>query len=917
MLIKQKWRTMMLKKTLLLTLIVSFFVSGVLLAKTVPKKVYGDFSNTVMSIDELEQPMQTTNGINFKNYIISGTVLGTSTFEFATAYFGRNIAVGIDNVVHTTWSTLGDPSNETYYCRSTDHGKTWSTPVEVQDGYYGYKPSIAVDPTDPTKVYIAYVGYQNQGQTRSVRVSASTDGGLTWGASAPIYGSVLDCNNPTILVDGRGWVHVGFDNYTDSYIYYNFSADGGQTWMPFPIVVTVGFSDDTFSANLAADQNHNIHILTGGGGTTGSWGDKGTYWTWLDMSYIVPGMTPLPQEVPPVELAPAGTGMPYPSMVFDSKNVGHLFYDNVATNVWRSVYYRTYQNGTWADPVEIPSINGGGNGGASCAIDAEDNLYLAFHDVIDGELGWAWEVWPVDIVTGTNISGEWKFVNVTADGQGVNQQYMDCASFVSSDSILHLIYVTGTAAPYSVVHEVGFPWPPEPTIGLNDLPDTYFANADFKIKATTGDIDGFVTGATIHVWKNGEKIVDGVAMTETVKNKYEYMLALNASVNDFIEYQGVALDNDGNIKLSLTMNFTVLAPQNPGADLLIVSNDGRIPEFWDTVLSSITTSEGDPYLYETWNVAEHGGIDASVTTFGWSTILLHGWNTSSIPTRDYEGNAYAAFLQSGTADAPKNLFLSSMDYFYANDEPGSPEELVFEAGDFAYDFLGVASGTSDPLQDADSVLIGTAGDPISGSFADMPLVLRPWATDEDGTAIANWIDWTAAIAYDNDIFIAESQGMGSGVKYDGGDFKTVFMPWMLCHLVQDTLVAAKNTAQPEAITLVNNILHWFGTNKDVSVDERAAVVVDKFELGQNYPNPFNPVTHIDYQLSQAANVEMVVFNSLGQKIKLLVNQKVAAGQHTISWDGTNDAGQLVASGTYFYKVVAGDFVKINKMVLLK
>lgn len=907
----------MLKKTLLLTLVLAFVVSGVVLAKGVPQKVYGDFSNAVMSVNELEQPVHTTNGIDFKNFIITGTVLGTSTENFATAYFGRNIAVGIDNVVHAVWSTDGDPSKETYYTRSTDHAKTWSAPVEVQDGYYGYKASVAVDPSDPKKVYIAYVGYQNQGQTRSIRVVASTDGGLTWGASVPIYGSVLDCNNPMILVDDRGWVHAGFDNYTDTYTRYNFSADGGKTWMAEPLVVTVGFSDDTFAASIAADKNNNIHVLTGGGGTAGSWGDKGTYWTWLDMSYIVPGMVPLPQEVPPIELAPAGTGMPYPSMVFDSKNVGHLFFDNTAVNIWRSVYYRKYENGTWADAVVIPAIQGGGNGGASCAVDAEDNLYVAFHDVLDGEVGWNWDVWPVDIVTGTNISGEWKYVNVTADGQGSNQQYMDCASFVGSDSILHVIYVTGTAAPFSVVHEVGFPWPPEPSIGMSDLPDTYAANGTFTIKAATGDIDGFVTGAAIHVWKNGEKIVDGTAMTEVEKNKYQYELALNANVDDLIEYQGVATDNDNNTKVSLVQSFKVLYPTYPGADLLVVSNDGRLPEFWDTVLAGATTADGQPYAYETWDVAEHGGIDASVTTFGWNTILLHGWVTSSIPTRDYEGNSFAEFLKLGTADAPKNLFLTSMDYFYANDEPASPEELAFEAGDFAYDFFGIASGTSDPAQNADSVLLGTAGDPISGSFADTPLVLRPWATDDEGNVVTNWIDWTAAIEYDNDIFIAESQGMGTGVKYDAGNFKTVFLPWMLCHLVQDTLVAPKNTAQPEAITLVNNVLQWFGTESRVSVENNGTVIADKFELGQNYPNPFNPVTHIDYQLSKAAGVELVVFNALGQKIKTLVNQKVAAGKHTISWDGTNDAGQLVATGTYFYKIVAGDFVQVNKMVLLK
>jgi len=905
----------MLRKVLLLTLILSLAFGSVLLAKRGPAKARSDLGPSAISIDQIERPfMESTNGVDFKKYVITGTVLGTSTLEFATAYFGRSIAVGRDGVVHAVWCTEGDPSNEVIYVRSVDHGKTWSEPAElVPSFYYHYKPSIAIDPNDPQKVYVAHVSYPDEGGTRTIYVSASTDEGLSWGDPVGVFGSVLDCNNPYIIVDYRGWVHVAFDNYTDSYTRYNYSADGGKTWLGEPMVATVGFADDTFAATLAIDYNNNVHVLTGGGGTFGSWGDKGVYWTWLDMSAVSPGDLPFPVELPPVELAPPGTGMPYPCMVFDSKNVGHLFYDNAASadetnNNWRSVYYRKYEGGTWLDPEHIPSLRGGGNGGTTCAIDQYDNLYVCFHDLLDGDAGWDWNVWPVDLVSGTNASGEWQFVNITGDGPDVNQQYADCADWVAEDSILHVIYTATAAAPHDIVYEVGYPWPPEPKCGVAGLPDTYNTSGPFTIRATTTDIDGEVVGCKIHVWQNDTKIVDGEEMTQVEKDNYEYILNITGSPGDKITYQGEARDNDEYTGISLIADFNVLAPENPDADILIVRDDGRASTFhqqlWDATLR--------PGSYETWDVDTHDGIDASVTMHGWNTILIHGWVISTVPTRGYEGDPFAEFLQAGTTDTPKNLLLASMDYFFGAGEPGSPEELAFEAGDFAYDFFGIASGTSDPGQDQDSLLLGTAGDPISDPFADTALELRPdLAQDDDGGAIANWIDWTGAIEYDNDIFIAANEGFGSGVKYDAGTFKTIHLPWMLCHLVKDTL----NTPQDEAVVLMNNIFTWFGTN--TAVDDQEVAVVTQYDLAQNYPNPFNPVTHIDYSVPKTVNVELTVYNSLGQKVKSLVNKKVAAGHHQVAWDGTNAAGQLVTSGTYFYQIKAGDFVKVNKMVFLK
>jgi len=90
-----------------------------------------------------------------------------------------------------------------------------------------------------------------------------------------------------------------------------------------------------------------------------------------------------------------------------------------------------------------------------------------------------------------------------------------------------------------------------------------------------------------------------------------------------------------------------------------------------------------------------------------------------------------------------------------------------------------------------------------------------------------------------------------------------------------------------------------------------------FALHQNYPNPFNPETNIAFDLPQRVDVSITIYNSLGQKVRTLVNESKPAGTHTIRWNGLNDGGTKVGSGVYIYFIKAGDFVQSKKMTLLK
>ena len=91
----------------------------------------------------------------------------------------------------------------------------------------------------------------------------------------------------------------------------------------------------------------------------------------------------------------------------------------------------------------------------------------------------------------------------------------------------------------------------------------------------------------------------------------------------------------------------------------------------------------------------------------------------------------------------------------------------------------------------------------------------------------------------------------------------------------------------------------------------------EFGLSQNNPNPFNPATAIRYTLAEESNVSLVVYNTPGQQVRVLTNNVEHAGQHAVLWDGRDEVGRTVATGTYIYRLVAGRNVATKKMVFAK
>lgn len=114
-------------------------------------------------------------------------------------------------------------------------------------------------------------------------------------------------------------------------------------------------------------------------------------------------------------------------------------------------------------------------------------------------------------------------------------------------------------------------------------------------------------------------------------------------------------------------------------------------------------------------------------------------------------------------------------------------------------------------------------------------------------------------------------------------------------------------------------LRWYANPGVTSaVDEKAeAAIPSVFHLAQNYPNPINPSTMIQYELPQASQVRLAIYNLLGERVRTLVDAKESVGVKQVKWDGRNEHGERVSSGVYLYRLEAGEYRMVRRLVLMK
>jgi hypothetical protein len=136
------------------------------------------------------------------------------------------------------------------------------------------------------------------------------------------------------------------------------------------------------------------------------------------------------------------------------------------------------------------------------------------------------------------------------------------------------------------------------------------------------------------------------------------------------------------------------------------------------------------------------------------------------------------------------------------------------------------------------------------------------------------------------------------------------------HYIRFSQNSGGHTARFAMDIMSDDYIFWSDTLEVPVIFDGLEETVDNipkvFSLNQNYPNPFNPTTNIEFAIPKSEFVTLKVYNILGEEVATLVSEKLAAGSYKYDWDASS-----LASGVYLYKLQAGAFQQIKKMVLLR
>lgn len=170
------------------------------------------------------------------------------------------------------------------------------------------------------------------------------------------------------------------------------------------------------------------------------------------------------------------------------------------------------------------------------------------------------------------------------------------------------------------------------------------------------------------------------------------------------------------------------------------------------------------------------------------------------------------------------------------------------------------------------------------------------------------IEWGSVFVNSLSIYLTTDDGRSWETVCDSLNVENGYYDWYLPNVTSDQCKIKIMTDEDNEI--YDESEQSFTITPVTGVDNKD--LPNEFNLEQNFPNPFNPSTKIRYALPVQAKVNLTVFNLLGQKVETIVDEMCPAGFHEVNWRANN-----YASGIYFYRLIAGDYVKTKKMIILK
>jgi hypothetical protein len=530
----------------------------------------------------------------------------------------------------------------------------------------------------------------------------------------------------------------------------------------------------------------------------------------------------------------------------------------------------------------------------AAAMDASGNFIIVWEDGRNGLLN-------QDIYAQRyNSSGIWQGTNVKVsdDVGSADQENASVAMASSGDFVITWIDYRSDSSLNVYGQRYGSSGAP---VGSNFMVNSPGGTVSWHAHGPTAAMDA--VGKFVIAWQDDRR--SSIYSTEIFAQRYDNTgspLGANFYVNDDLgndwqDFPAAAMDASGNFVITwrdfrdtALYGIEIYAQRYDnagtalGANFYVNSDFGKHPQYFPDV-----------------------AMDAS-----------HGF----VITWDDGRNAYTTWrdIYAQRYDA-SGLVLDTN--FRVNDDAGSasqhlPAVAMDGSGRFVIAWVDERNGGSD-IYAQRFTSSGTAQGPNFKVNDDAGPALQ-WAPDiameSSGNFVITWYDERGGNA---DVF---AQKYGSDGEPTGGNYLVPHAAY--ASLLQESPAVAANGSnicyawtdnrRAKGLDIFAKLADWEWSDVE---EEHQVNLPSSFQLSQNFPNPFNPTTRIAFSLPRSLNVRLEVFNLLGQKVKTLIDQHFSAGQHSVEWDGTDDSGDEVASGVYFYRIRAGDFSDARKMLILK
>ncbi len=389
---------------------------------------------------------------------------------------------------------------------------------------------------------------------------------------------------------------------------------------------------------------------------------------------------------------------------------------------------------------------------------------------------------------------------------------------------------------------------------------------------------------------------------------------LTANVSDTL-ISGI-LNRDVYFRLTAVDN-SPLANESPASDsygmsngnflhkVLIVDGFDRTTGSWTDDWHDFAVTHGQAIIAHdiSFDTAPNEAIlDSSVSLADYDAVFwILGDEEAADETFSSEEQALVrAYLESGGY-----LFLSGSKVAWDLD-PASSSNASVEDGQFLNDYLKAAFADSSAGTVSVSGVDGSILQGLNFNFGQIPYFVQ------DADVITSFGGAETILQYDG--------GATAAIQY-GGTFGAGSTPGKLIYFAFPFETIASESAR---FSVMEGVLDFFF---DIVAIDPDGELIDglprQFAFQPNYPNPFNPSTTLEFHLPKAAEASLVIYNSLGQRVRSLVSNNLPAGIHTITWDGRSDNGSSLPSGIYLarFQAKTGEggqtFQQTRKLLMVK